>query len=221
MIHLWYADISDVSEFDFNKKLESLPSDIQKGILSYRFFNDRKLKLYGRLIIKDYLETNNILCDWSKLRFGKYGKPYFNGIEFNISHSGTIVIVGFSNDPIGVDIEYKKAIEVADLSMFFHEDEKTYLNKSTDKIKAFYHVWTRKEAFLKAIGNGISNRFNRDNCLYDELNYGGKHWLLRSLKLLDEYYLSICSTNIDCVEFKQFDITKKEASNFFNGLKVI
>ncbi len=95
-------------------------------------------------------------------------KPFVEAksIEFNLSHSYDCFAFAVSNMEnliIGVDIEC--VIEKTDISLiidhFFHPNESTYIqnnNISEDKqLKRFYEIWTRKEAFLKMMGLGLTD----------------------------------------------------------------
>ena len=99
--------------------------------------------------------------------YGKQGKPYIKdkinnkAIEFNISHSELHILIAITlENNIGVDIEkVNKNIDFEGLSKrFFSKKESEYLNslESDKKLDAFYNIWTRKEAFIKATGKGIA-----------------------------------------------------------------
>ena len=82
-------------------------------------------------------------------------------LYFNISHAHQMALFAINTDtPIGVDIEHISAIEDVDLlaQQFFSklESQRFLLLPSSKKLEAFYTIWTRKEAFIKAIGEGLS-----------------------------------------------------------------
>src|SRR5690606_1034606 len=81
-------------------------------------------------------------------------------IQFNLSHSFDQVIYALCLDaPIGVDIEkIKPTFNMAIARRYFSEQEITYLEVSEDgsKNERFYQIWSRKEAFVKAIGDASS-----------------------------------------------------------------
>ncbi|MEQ8705429.1 MAG: 4'-phosphopantetheinyl transferase superfamily protein [Phaeodactylibacter sp.] len=91
--------------------------------------------------------------------FGTQRKPYLVptevGLYFNLSHSGDYFLIGLlKNREIGVDVEVHRAgIPTVVLAQrFFHPQEQELLgNEST-----FFDTWTRKEAFLKALGTGLN-----------------------------------------------------------------
>ncbi|MBQ8707118.1 MAG: 4'-phosphopantetheinyl transferase superfamily protein [Succinivibrionaceae bacterium] len=86
----------------------------------------------------------------------KHGKPYFENfpMKFNWSHSGRKLLLGVSNQEIGVDIEQSKDRNLAQVaSRFFSADEVAYLqNNPKDE---FFRLWVLREAVGKYIGTGL------------------------------------------------------------------
>lgn len=103
-----------------------------------------------------------------RLAFGyrDRGKPYLAApsdgvLRFNVSHSGDLALLAFTHvHEVGVDIERRRSVHdlraLAELS--FSRDEYTaWCSLSPrDQPEAFFSCWARKEAFIKATGEGIS-----------------------------------------------------------------
>ena len=95
---------------------------------------------------------------------GPYGKPCLagtHGPNFNVSHSGSWALIGFSdNRDIGVDIEFMRAAGgELDLARSFFSAAEYRSLKGLERdtlLTSFYKIWTCKEAILKAHGAGIS-----------------------------------------------------------------
>ncbi len=95
---------------------------------------------------------------------GKYGKPRVageTGFEFSISHSCGLASFAFSTQgPVGIDIEKIRVLEDCDalVQQFFSHSERDELGhlRACEQLRAFYAVWTRKEAYLKALGTGLA-----------------------------------------------------------------
>ncbi len=96
--------------------------------------------------------------------FNKYGKPYLynsKNIKFNISHSKNKLLMGFSNGiHVGIDIEFMNVVFAkGDIAKnYFSPDEVKKLKTLSAKniVEGFYNCWTRKEAFIKGVGMGLS-----------------------------------------------------------------
>jgi 4'-phosphopantetheinyl transferase len=105
-----------------------------------------------------YLDT-----DPKRLEFAvnEHGKPYLpdSQLEFNVSHSGKIAALAFAwQQPIGIDVE--RTGRNGDIrriaSRFFHREEAAAIEAAPDPVQAFYRCWTSKEAYVKAVGQGLS-----------------------------------------------------------------
>ncbi len=101
-------------------------------------------------------------CDTSEIVISKdnKGKPFIDGREdvfISISHTKGAVMVGFSDLPIGVDMEQVKTRRKSVENRVFTQDESTLIDSSFDDNKAFFTLWTLKESYLKAIGTGFAD----------------------------------------------------------------
>lgn len=95
------------------------------------------------------------------LRFGHgpEGKPLLAGLHFNLSHSGDLAVLALSTrHPVGVDIEALQPIDALGLARaHFAPSEAALIADLDDPLAAFYRLWARKEAALKAHGLGIGH----------------------------------------------------------------
>jgi len=194
MISIWYFNIKNVHQALFDQLLQTVPVTVQQSIQTLRFFKDQQLKLFGRLLVEQFHKTKNIPFDWSNWRTNTQGKPYMlNGSSFNISHSGNLVAVAFASQNVGLDLERIEERNIDPIIDHFHALEKRHIDWSHNKKEAFYHIWTRKEAFIKAKGTGLLNALHEDNSLSNELYYNNKSWFLHSLSPLAGYQFAVCS----------------------------
>ncbi len=215
MITIYYSNTDQLSDSLFETFLSALPEDIQRDITRYKFMNDRKLKLLGRLLIQYYHYINNILYHVSDIQYSDMGKPFLEqGINFNITHSEKIVMVGFSDKIIGIDIEKDRGIGVDETYRFFHPDETKWIMDQPSLSKGFLRMWTRKEAYLKAIGTGISNNLQEIVCLND-LVQDGSIWYLTDFEFNDDYHAAICSPQND-IQYKLMEIVPDELQKIYN-----
>jgi 4'-phosphopantetheinyl transferase len=120
-----------------------------------------------RILLAQYLG-----CRPRELAFtlGPRGKPALCGnsqLRFNMAHSGGLAVCAFSlGFEIGVDIEEVKDIHDFDQiaeRYFCREEASQLLSIAGEKQRgeAFYRCWTRKESYLKAIGDGLSVPLDR------------------------------------------------------------
>jgi 4'-phosphopantetheinyl transferase len=92
-------------------------------------------------------------------RYGAHGKPQIEGPRFNISHSGGLALIALGQAEVGVDVELPRRRRTDDIARrFFSPGEKERLFALDDepRYEAFFRLWTCKEAFLKATGEGLS-----------------------------------------------------------------
>lgn len=94
-------------------------------------------------------------------RNGKPALPAPERMQFNMSHSQDLALYAITMDcPLGVDVECIRSIDsLEDISRrFFHAAESAALLSvpASERDAAFYRCWTRKEAYIKAVGDGLS-----------------------------------------------------------------
>ena len=100
-----------------------------------------------------------------RIRVGEFGKPSVDGVEFSLSHTGSVVLIGLGDLPLGVDVEKipeERTVEQVGSSFHPREAEELLGLPAEDRPEAFARVWVRKEALLKAIGTGLSRGISRD-----------------------------------------------------------
>lgn len=115
-----------------------------------------------RLLLARYLSC---LPRDLEFTFGPKGKPALRGdsqLQFNLSNSGELVLYAFAVDcELGVDVEeVRRMTDLKQIaSRYFCEAEAAALlsvNGGQARQEAFYRCWTRKEAYIKAIGSGLT-----------------------------------------------------------------
>ena len=112
--------------------------------------------LAGKYLIQDPYEV--------KIKEGNNKKPFVQNdvrkdFHYNLSHSGNWVLIAVSKKEIGVDIESKEKQFSFDeiILSFFSLEEIEFVKQSHPVAEAFYLLWTRKEALLKATARGITD----------------------------------------------------------------
>jgi 4'-phosphopantetheinyl transferase len=102
-----------------------------------------------------------------EFRLTDFGKPLLaraSGLEFNVSHSSNAMVCAIAHRPVGIDVEYVRPIVNArDIATrFFSAAEIDALRRVDDEqlMTHFFTCWTRKEAYIKAIGKGLTCRLD-------------------------------------------------------------
>jgi 4'-phosphopantetheinyl transferase len=110
--------------------------------------------------------------DELQFEYGANGKPALtgrfaeSGLFFNVAHSEDLALIAVTHiGPIGVDVEEVRPMADADqlVARFFSPRENAQFQTLTadQKAVAFFNLWTRKEAWLKATGEGIAHSLDR------------------------------------------------------------
>jgi 4'-phosphopantetheinyl transferase len=196
MIQLLYYKISErLSKESFDLLLQQLPGALQQKIVKYRNWQDAERSLFGNILLMKALHLIDrkeyILED---LKYTEFNKPYFDEtINFNISHSGDYIICAVSEiNQLGVDVEETKNIPIEDFNGLFAVAEWYEVLNGENKLHAFYSLWTKKEAFLKAVGCGLSQPLNEVVIANNGIVWKNKQWFLHEVKLDQHHIAYIC-----------------------------
>lgn len=135
----------------------------------FHFARDRDRFIVGRAALRLILARYaSCLPEQITLGYGERGKPYLLGqspdqdLRFNLAHAAGMAIYAVSRGrEVGVDIEAVRPLPdaAAIAERFFAPAEvtafRTVLGTANEAL-AFFNAWTRKEAFLKALGDGLA-----------------------------------------------------------------
>ncbi len=134
----------------------------------FRFEKHRRQYVVGRGALRALLAAYlGILPQDVRFTYGPRGKPFLappqnaGGLQFNLSNSDELALVGFvPGSEIGVDVEYLRPMADCEqiAERFFSESERRVLRgiPFPTKQEVFFNCWTRKEAYLKAVGEGLA-----------------------------------------------------------------
>ena len=141
----------------------------QNKVKKFKNEKNRKLTVAGEMLARKLLSGySHTSQEQIVFEIGEHGKPYAVGCaEFNISHSGDMVVCCVSDKCIGIDIEMIKPLNSSIIRKLCTESDKRYIygedsldetnEFSNEQLYRFYEVWTAKEAYFKCIGTGIKN----------------------------------------------------------------
>ena len=170
-IHVWRVFL-DQTAFCLQSLQQTLSIDEQTKAERFYFKKDQEQFIVGRgalrAILSRYLDISP-----SGLKFGYnlYGKPFLvptqggTTLRFNLSHSDGMALIAFSkNRDIGIDIErIRTDFPCQQIANFFSPLENAVFRSLPEHLqnKAFFTCWTRKEAYIKAVGKGLSIPLDR------------------------------------------------------------
>lgn len=159
-VHVWHfqLDQDNLAEFE-----PIISADEQKRANRFRFEKDRNRFIVGRGILRKII-GNYLQIKPSQVQFSyhQFGKPFLDSnLKFNLSHSGNFALLAITqNWEIGIDIEQTNPhfIDNGVISLCLTEIEKAhfYALFQNAQIEFFFDCWTKKEAYLKANGFGLS-----------------------------------------------------------------
>lgn len=197
---LLFIDINKITE---NSKLWYKYFDL--------FSNEEKIKI-NKFIKQDdrkrcfasLLLQHSVIKEYFNVKFGSinikkniYEKPYVDNFEYNVSHDKDIVII--ITDPIksiGIDImSINQNIDIESLKFIFTENE----NKQINNLQDFFIFWCLKEAYVKAIGEGLHFDLNKiDFNIKDKCNItlhiddiALQNWYFKYFIFKSEYIVAI------------------------------
>jgi 4'-phosphopantetheinyl transferase len=193
---LIYSRLNRLSDCEIQSYINTLPDCLQKDVNRYLFVNDKKARLLSRLMLLNALSNTNsedLIQFWDR---DVFDKPFINGWDsFNISHSGDYVVFCHDTSLIGVDIEIMQDIDIQSLLSFLHPEERVFIEESKNTKFAFYNIWVKKEAFLKAVGIGITKGLHLHNCCGDFVYFNGITWNFFKYSIDQNYLCYTCRPN--------------------------
>jgi 4'-phosphopantetheinyl transferase len=175
-VKIWHGKVSaeDVHYPAYWRVLDEA-EQTHAGKIKNALLHKRYVEIHGRL--RNLLaKTLNQSPEKIRIKKAEHGKPYladYPELAFNLSHTADRLMIAVGRDcQLGVDIEIcKPRVNLSGLvNKCFAEEEVAYWTQlpETQKNQAFYRFWTRKEAFVKATGDGIA--LGLDQCVINPEN---------------------------------------------------
>lgn len=150
---------------DHNRARALLSGDELARAARFVFDLHRHRYLAGRLALRELLGRYLDRAPGDvHFAYSPYGKPEVPGeaLRFNVAHSDDLAVIGLTeDDPLGVDVECIRALRDIDSlagTVFSTRELDVFRSlPPASKRQAFFNCWTRKEAFVKAVGEGLSH----------------------------------------------------------------
>lgn len=164
-VHIWSAALVQPPDIEATLR-ETLSADERERAACFHFERDRKRYVIGRGILRLILERyTGTAAKAISFSYNPQGKPALTdnpALHFNGSNSHDLALYALTlNRRIGVDVEYRRSLTdmMGTAKSSFSANEFQQFMALTPQVQpeAFFNCWTRKEAYIKAIGEGLSH----------------------------------------------------------------
>ena len=198
---------------DFDRLVAEMPRARRERLGRLRRYEDAQRSLLGDSLAR-YALRRRTGAVARELVFGDngYGKPLLlepSGLHFNVSHSGSWVLCAVDDGPVGVDVEMIRPIDIGSVAQsFFSEVEYESLMLEPDegsRLRSFYRLWTLKESYIKARGEGMALPLDSFTIVLDGKAPMDGYLHLRSYRLSDDCIASTCASSSCPAEPIRFD----------------
>jgi len=166
-VHVWRASLNQTVAVVSAHRQILAPDELERAA-KYHFQRDRDRFIVARAVLRRLL-ASYLQSEPARLRFrtNEYGKPSLDieagreALRFNLSHSHDLALYAVvSKREVGVDLEYiQQDFDTKQIAeRFFSTREIAALNALPANLQteSFFRCWTRKEAYVKARGEGLS-----------------------------------------------------------------
>ena len=159
-----------------------LSDDEKARAKRFYFEKDRTHFIVGRGLLRKILGGYlGLHPAWVEFGYGRYGKPALkvgdvnHTLQFNLAHSNDLALYAFCwNQPLGIDLEHVRTMTNEDdfAAQLFSVSESALIASLSgqQKRRAFFKIWTCKEAFFKASGDGLTKPVDQVEIALDALD---------------------------------------------------
>ena len=163
-------NIRNLSDKSYIHYYSLMSQEKKRRVDRFRFEDDKKRTVVGEMLARRAIsEWCGVAEESIVFETAEHGKPYTEdlNVEFNISHSADMVVCVVHDNPVGVDIEKIRPVDLNTAKRIFSDEEtgsifggipdvedyNHYLNDAV--LQRFFELWTPKEARSKCIGTGL------------------------------------------------------------------
>jgi len=165
-LHVWRASLAQSTQV-FDKCWATLSPGERQKARRFHFERDTFRYVLARGVLREvvghYVGLNPIEVRFTQNRFGKPGLAENDAdLRFNVSHSHDLALYACARGrDVGIDIELLRddlaSDQIADQFFSPVESRAIRLLPMHQRTRAFFRCWTRKEAYIKAVGEGLSS----------------------------------------------------------------
>lgn len=214
MIHTWIAHFSALLP-QYDALWPTLTPDERER--AARFVDPavgRRFAVGRGFLRRTLADLLDIMPEAVQFAYGERGKPHLHAAHrsdwrFNLSHADDVLLLaGCIGHEIGADVERVRPMDnmptVARISFSEAERRALFALPPDDQLTAFYTCWTRKEAYIKAVGDGFalplhdfSVTLRRDEAprLLSAVGDDVTRWTLYHVEPADGYIAAVCVAN--------------------------
>jgi 4'-phosphopantetheinyl transferase len=202
-IHIWTSSLALPVEREQAFGLLLSP-DEQARAARFRFPEHKRRFIVARAVLRQILSFYTEIAP-NKLEFsyGEHGKPTLatpSTLQFNLTHSEDLAAYAIGHQLLGIDIEkIKSNYEIGLPERFFSLQEREHLLQVPEagRVAAFYQVWARKEAIIKASGKGLATSLASysvsPNNIEEKIQLGYEEWYLQPLSIDSAFAAALAS----------------------------
>ncbi|MDH6250818.1 4'-phosphopantetheinyl transferase [Chryseobacterium sp. H1D6B] len=177
---------------------DQLPDSVKQSVERYQDPEDRLARKISKLLLETLIRKSSPYQSffWNLYKKDSFSKPYVEGSEFDfsVSHSKNLITACLSaNGKCGIDIEFIKPLDIEIYNDFLHPQEIKYIGSHQNPQTAFYEIWVKKEASLKASGFGISKDLAGIDAHKEIIVIDDQQYFTQPLALSSEYISYIAS----------------------------
>lgn len=239
-IHVWAASLDLPASLLQGLRLTLCPAEVRRAD-RFHFPEHCARFIAGRGLLRAVLgKCLGAEPGTLEFQYGKHGKPELTGqfaatgLQFNLAHCENLALIAVArNARIGIDVERVRVLTDAGelVTRFFSPRESAAFHalSTAQQPEAFFHLWTRKEAWLKATGLGISQYLAQLEVTFlpgagarlvtlPESMGADEPWSLRELRPAKGFAAALCVQadigEVNCWRWELSDIGQSAESPF-------
>lgn len=162
MIKFYGAFNTDLDSVAYDEVYKSLSAETRARVDRYKTEQARKNSLLGHyLLMRGTKELFN--RSDREVVYTRSGKPTLPFCKFSIAHTENLAVCAFADTDIGIDAEMLRSVKTRESYPFFTRRECDFVNGNEKLHDArFLHIWTRKEAYVKMLGETMAEKGGTD-----------------------------------------------------------
>lgn len=200
---------NQLSNDQCNRLLSVLSFSEKEKIYKFKKSQDAKTSLISRYLLRKVVslfvrvKPDNLVLGENKYNRPTLEYPKICGLDFNVTHSGDWIAIAVNKyGRVGIDVEEIKPIDLSIAKNIYTIEELHYLyEQSGQEIENFYKIWTLKESFIKAVGEGLSYplkdfhfEFRKNESIEMISRRRNGKWYFKMYDIGTDYKLALCAS---------------------------